>query len=72
MKNYNSIYNFQVIDKIVKGKKVYCLDRGTLNTCLVNNMPIANVFDLIKESKAEESRFDFWHEEEVEEQEGEE
>ena len=69
MKKYNSLYSWEVISSIDKGKKVYCLDRETLDTCLVNNMPIESVFALIKESETEKTRFVFWYEEEVEEQE---
>lgn len=69
MKEYIPIYRFQVLDHIEKGKKVYCLDRETLDTFLVNNISVASVFKLIEESETEKTRFEFWYKQEVEEQE---
>jgi hypothetical protein len=56
---FKSIYRWNVIDEIAKGKKVYALDRLVLEVFLVNELSVEEAVAMT-ESK-EEKRFEFWY-----------
>lgn len=59
---YKTIYHFMVDEEIKKFKTVYCLDKATKETFIVNDMPYASALELLNQAKKDEDRFMFWKE----------
>lgn len=72
MKTYESIYSFYILDKIEEGKTVYYLDRKLHDCGIINKSTVEDFNTILKQSKEEPNRFDFWIEHETEEAEDEE
>lgn len=60
---YVSIYPWDVINNIKKGRKVYVLDRQVKKVYTVNDATVGDVVAVI--ASKEEDRYEFWYEEEV-------
>lgn len=67
MKTYNTIYSFEVLDKIKEGAKVYVLDREEKAVYCVNDISVADLAQLEIFGKTNKKRFEYWIEEITEE-----
>ena len=74
MKTYETIYSFEVLETIQEGKLVYLLDRYEQIVMCVNDITVDKLAEVLKNSKTEKKRYEFWIEEveETEESENEE
>jgi sortase (surface protein transpeptidase) len=59
---YEKIYAFQVLDKIKGGKTVYMLDRQQFYVCIVNDIRVCILMDVLN-TKDTTNRYEFWIEE---------
>lgn len=66
MKKYETIYPFEVINKLKEGKEVFVLDRNLKEVRSVGAMSVG-AFVTIQNAQNAEERFEFWIEEEQEE-----
>lgn len=60
MSKIETIYSFQVLDKIKKGEQVYMVDRFERSLCTANRMRTQDLLECLVLAEIEESRFDFW------------
>ena len=70
MKNYKSVYHWDVIDRIKEGKLVYLLDKEEQKIFCVNDMLVDKFVEILNLCKENSERFEFWievHTEETEE-----
>lgn len=58
MKTYETIYAFQVDEKVIEGESVYGIDRLSKTVLFVNDMPYGDVISIIKNS--DKDRYLFW------------
>ena len=66
MKDYKSIYSFDVMENIKEGKAVFVLDREAKECVEAIYMSLAEWVDVL--SCKNSNRFAFWVEEEIEEE----
>ena len=70
---YKTLWEFQVGQFVQQGKTVFCTDRQNRTVYEVNDMPWSAAMKLLAEAKAESdeapcgaaTRFEFWYEQEV-------
>ena len=67
MKTFDTVYPWNIIDKIKEGKLVYCLDKEEQRIFCVNDMPVENYVAILEKCNAEETRYTFWLENHIEE-----
>lgn len=65
---FETVYQFDVFDKIKAGKTVYMLDKEYRTIDIVNDLPIGNIAPILSK-KDEAKRYDFWIERKEEENE---
>lgn len=66
---YRGIYDFNVIDELEDGERVYMLDRELGEVRIVNNMTVHELIQTLTTSKKEHTRYQFWKAEETEDEE---
>lgn len=57
---YKNLYDFEVIDKLVNGERVYVLDREFGEVYIVNGMTVNELMQTLANSRKEETRYVFW------------
>jgi hypothetical protein len=67
MKKYVTIYSFQAMNKIEVGETVYMLDRDRHAVFCVNDLSVYEFMAVLKADAENSERFEFWHEQEVDE-----
>ena len=63
-----SVYSFMAFDEVKSGKKVYALDRKLKRVVLVNSLTIEELVAVVNSDKEEPTRYEFWYEEKVTEE----
>lgn len=70
MKNYKSVYYWDIIDRIKEGKLVYLLDKEEQTVYCVNDISVDKYAEILNLCKEKSERFESWievHTEETEE-----
>lgn len=57
---YRDLYNFQVLDELEEGNKVYVLDKQTSESRDLTTMMVLQLMQLLAKSREEETRYLFW------------
>lgn len=57
---YRDLYNFQVLDELEDGNKVYVLDKQTSESRDLTTMMVLQLMQLLAKSRDEETRYLFW------------
>ena len=66
---YNNLYDFEVLDKLEDGERVFVLDKEIGEVRIANNMMVDELMQALANSKKETTRYEFWNVEEAEEDE---
>lgn len=64
---YKDIWNFNVLDELDEGKRVYMLDKELGTVKITNCMTVNELMQALATSRKEETRYVFWIVEEAEE-----
>ncbi|MBQ8766590.1 MAG: hypothetical protein IJZ16_07280 [Clostridia bacterium] len=67
MKTYKTIYVWSVTELLSKDEKVYCLDMETNTVTCLNEMNVNTYFKFIAEAIKDDSKYIFYHYEDVKE-----
>lgn len=61
---YKNIYDFQVMETLKSGKKVYCVDKQDKTVFDVSDCTVSAVFELLKmaEKESDSNRIEFFTE----------
>lgn len=59
---YKAVYHFMVIDKIMEGKTVYCLDKKAREVHTVNELTMNDMVAILNAENTEPDRFEYWEE----------
>lgn len=57
---YRDLYNFQVLDELEDGNKVYVLDKQTSESRDLTTMMVLQLMQLLAKAREEETRYLFW------------
>lgn len=57
---YKEVYKWRVIDELLKGKQIYCLDRNRKQCYLVNEMFVKGLVLILGQAETDPDRFYFW------------
>ena len=66
---YKDIWNFNVLDELDEGKRVYMLDKELGTVKITNCMTVNELMQALATSRKEKTRYVFWIAEEAEEEE---
>ena len=61
---YKRAYSEWLFEEIKKGKKIYVLDKKFVNVVIVNELTVDQLVALMRSDVEEETRYEFWYEEE--------
>lgn len=63
---YKPIYSFEVLDRLIDGKKVNMVDRETLECHKVELLTVEEFVEILRDVRENSTRYEFWIEEEKE------
>lgn len=66
---YRDLYNFEVLDKLNDGERVFVLDKALGEARLINAMTVTELMEILTSSRKEETRYIFWIIKEAEDEE---
>ena len=59
MATYNTIYRFEVLEKITAGERVWVTDRQNKSVALLNDMDVASAVKIVN-TENKTRRYEFW------------
>lgn len=59
MAKYNTIYSFEVFDKIGVGERVWVTDRQNKSVALINDMDVKSAVQIVN-AENRSRRYEFW------------
>lgn len=66
---YRDLYDFEVLDKLNDGNRVFVLDKALGEARLINAMTVTELMETLTSSRKEETRYMFWIAKEAEDKE---